>query len=50
MAICFTSSEVPELLEVADRIVCFRGGAIVAEGPVGEFDEPQVLALIGGGR
>lgn len=50
VAICFTSSEIPELLAVADRIVCFRRGEVVAQGPVHDFDEAGVLALIGGAR
>jgi rhamnose transport system ATP-binding protein len=48
IAVCVTSSEIAELLLLADRLVCFRGGRIVAEGNTKDFDETSVLAIIGG--
>ncbi len=46
VAICLTSSDLGEALEVAERIVCMRAGRVVAEGPHGEFDELRALALV----
>ena len=45
MAICITSSDLEELLGVADRIVCMRGGRIVADRPSADFDKLSLLAL-----
>jgi ABC-type sugar transport system ATPase subunit len=46
MAICLTSSDLDELLEVADRIVCMRAGLTVASGPTSEFDEFRLVSLV----
>ena len=46
MAICLTSSDLDELLEVADRLVCMRAGRIIAEGPSAGFDELRLLSLV----
>ncbi len=46
VAICLTSSDLGEVLEMADRILCFRGGRVVASGPSGDFDQAGALALI----
>ena len=45
IAICVTSSDLEELLDVADRIVCMRGGSIVADRPSAAFDKLSLLAL-----
>jgi ABC-type sugar transport system ATPase subunit len=45
LAICVTSSDLEELLGVADRIVCMRGGRIVADKPSADFDKLSLLAL-----
>ncbi len=45
IAICVTSSDLEELLGVADRIVCMRAGRIVADRPSSEFDKLSLLAL-----
>ena len=45
LAICVTSSDLEELLGVADRIVCMRGGRIVADRPSADFDKLSLLAL-----
>ena len=45
ISICVTSSDLEELLGVADRIVCMRLGRIVADRPSSEFDKLSLLAL-----
>jgi ABC-type sugar transport system ATPase subunit len=45
IAICVTSADLEELLDVADRIVCMRGGRIVADRPSAAFDKLSLLAL-----
>ena len=45
IAICVTSSDLEELLDVADRIVCMRRGRIVADRPSEVFDKLGLLAL-----
>jgi ABC-type sugar transport system ATPase subunit len=45
IAICVTSSDLEELLGVADRIVCMRAGRIVADSPSTDFDKLSLLAL-----
>jgi ABC-type sugar transport system ATPase subunit len=45
IAICVTSSDLEELLDVADRIVCMRRGSIVADRPSESFDKLSLLAL-----
>jgi ABC-type sugar transport system ATPase subunit len=45
LAICVTSSDLEELLDVADRIVCMRRGRIVADKPSAELDKLSLLAL-----
>jgi ABC-type sugar transport system ATPase subunit len=46
IAVCLTASDLDELLEVTDRLVCMRGGRIVAEGPTESFDRLRMIALI----
>ena len=45
IGVCVTSSDLEELLGVADRIVCMRAGRIVADGPSSDFDKLSLLAL-----
>ena len=45
ICICVSSSDLEELLGVADRIVCMRAGRIVADRPSGDFDKLSLLAL-----
>jgi len=45
MAICLTSSDLEELLDVADRIICMRRGLVVADQPSSWFDKLSLLAL-----
>lgn len=46
MAICLTSTDLDELLEVADRIVCMRAGRQVASGPAATFTPLSLVALV----
>lgn len=45
ISICVSSSDLEELLGVADRIVCMRAGRIVADRPSADFDKLSLLAL-----
>jgi ABC-type sugar transport system ATPase subunit len=45
IAICITSSDLEELLGVADRIICMHAGRIVADRPSADFDKLSLLAL-----
>jgi ribose transport system ATP-binding protein len=40
------SSEIPEVLGLADRVLVIADGRVVAEGPAGDLDEHRVLDLI----
>ena len=40
------SSEVPEVLGLADRVLVMREGRVVREAPAGELDEDTVLDLV----
>jgi len=46
MAVCVTSSDLEELLGIADRIVCMRNGRIVADRPGAEFNKHSLLATV----
>jgi len=46
IAICLTSTDLDELLEVADRIVCMRAGREVASGPSAMFNRLRLVALV----
>jgi ABC-type sugar transport system ATPase subunit len=46
IGICVTSSDLEELLGVADRIVCMRAGRIVADRQSSDFDELSLTALV----
>ena len=46
VAIVLVSSEVPEVLGLADRVLVIREGRIVHEGPAKAIDEHRVLDLV----
>jgi len=47
-AICLTSSDLDELLEVANRLICMRGGRMIAAGAAAGFNELRLLSLVTG--
>jgi ribose transport system ATP-binding protein len=46
VAIVLVSSEIPEVLGLADRVLVVREGQVVHEGPTADIDEHQVLDLV----
>ncbi|MEC4018714.1 sugar ABC transporter ATP-binding protein [Streptomyces sp. H27-D2] len=46
MAVLLVSSEVPEVLGLADRVLVLREGRVVHTGPASELDEHRVLDLV----
>ncbi|HEX8304315.1 MAG TPA: sugar ABC transporter ATP-binding protein [Jatrophihabitans sp.] len=46
MGVLMVSSEVPEVLGLADRVVVMREGRVVREAPAGELNEETVLDLV----
>jgi ribose transport system ATP-binding protein len=46
VGVLLVSSEVPEVLGLADRVVVLREGRVVHEGPAVELDEARVLDLV----
>ncbi|MGX1510028.1 sugar ABC transporter ATP-binding protein [Streptomyces collinus] len=46
LAVLLVSSEVPEVLGLADRVLVLREGRVVHEAPARELDEPRVLDLV----
>lgn len=46
VAIVMVSSEVPEVLGLADRVLVVKDGGVVHEGPATDIDEAQVLDLV----
>jgi ribose transport system ATP-binding protein len=40
------SSEIPEVLGLADQVLVVADGAVVARGPAGDLDEHRVLDLV----
>jgi ribose transport system ATP-binding protein len=46
VGVLLVSSEVPEVLGLADRVLVVRDGQIVHESPAGELDESRVLDLV----
>jgi ribose transport system ATP-binding protein len=46
MAVVVVSSEVEEVLGLADRVLVVREGRIVHSGPATEIDEHRVLDLV----
>ena len=45
IAICLTSSDLEELLDIADRIICMRSGRIIADLPSSSLDKHTLLTL-----
>jgi rhamnose transport system ATP-binding protein len=50
IAILVISSDLPEILGVADRIIVVREGRIVAQFGRGEADQERVMAAAAGAR
>jgi ribose transport system ATP-binding protein len=50
VAVLLVSSEVPEVLGLADRVLVIREGRVVREAPAAELDEGRVLDLVMEGR
>ncbi|MEU8603578.1 sugar ABC transporter ATP-binding protein [Streptomyces parvulus] len=46
LAVLLVSSEVPEVLGLADRVLVLREGSVVHEAPARELDEHRVLDLV----
>ena len=46
IATLFVSHKLKELMEVCDQFIVMRNGQIVKEGPVGEFSERKISALM----
>jgi ribose transport system ATP-binding protein len=46
VGVLLVSSEVPEVLGLADRVLVMRDGAVIHEAPASELDEHQVLDMI----
>lgn len=46
LAVLLVSSEVPEVLGLADRVLVLREGRVVHTAPAQELDEPRVLDLV----
>ena len=46
MGVLMVSSEVPEVLGLADRVLVMREGRVLREAPAGELDEETVLDLV----
>jgi len=44
--VLLVSSEIPEVLGLADRVLVVSDGRIVHSGPTSEIDEPGVLDLV----
>ncbi|MEV4221262.1 sugar ABC transporter ATP-binding protein [Nonomuraea sp. ATR24] len=50
IGVLLVSSEVPEVLGLADRVLVVREGAVIHEAAAGELDEHRVLDMIMNGR
>ncbi|MFD0470448.1 hypothetical protein ACFQ0B_20635 [Nonomuraea thailandensis] len=50
IGVLLVSSEVPEVLGLADRVLVLREGAVIHEGEAAELDEHRVLDMIMNGR
>jgi ribose transport system ATP-binding protein len=46
VAVVMVSSEIPEVLGLADRVLVVADGRVVAQAPAGELDEHRVLDLV----
>jgi ribose transport system ATP-binding protein len=44
--VLLVSSEVPEVLGLADRVLVMREGHLIHESPAGDIDEATVLDLV----
>ncbi len=42
IAVLFVSHKMREMMEISERITVIRNGSLVAEGPVGDFDEASL--------
>jgi ABC-type sugar transport system ATPase subunit len=45
IAICLTSSDLEELLDIAERIICMRSGQVIADLPSASLDKHMLLTL-----
>ncbi|MEV1167832.1 sugar ABC transporter ATP-binding protein [Nonomuraea sp. NPDC049784] len=50
IGVLLVSSEVPEVLGLADRVLVLREGSVIHEGDAAELDEHRVLDMIMNGR
>lgn len=50
LGICFASSELDEVLDLADRIICMRNGRVVGGGATQQFNHDSVLEMIAAKR
>jgi simple sugar transport system ATP-binding protein len=50
VAVLLVSSELDEILQLADRILVFFSGQVVAEFVRGEADEKKIGNVMGGGK
>jgi ribose transport system ATP-binding protein len=50
VGVLLVSSEVPEVLGLADRVLVMREGSVIHEAPADDLDEHQVLDMIMDGR
>ena len=46
VGVLLVSSEIPEVLGLADRVLVMREGRVVHTGPASEIDESKVLDLV----
>jgi ribose transport system ATP-binding protein len=46
VGVLLVSSEVPEVLGLADRVLVMREGSVIHEAPASELDEHRVLDMI----
>jgi ribose transport system ATP-binding protein len=46
IGVLLVSSEVPEVLGLADRVLVIREGTVIAEAPARDLDEHRVLDMI----
>jgi ribose transport system ATP-binding protein len=44
--VVMVSSEIPEVLGLADRVLVVADGEVLTEAPAGELDEHRVLDLV----
>lgn len=46
VAVCLGSSDIDELIEMSDRIICLRAGTIVSDRPAQAYDRLGLLTLV----